>query len=311
MLVDTIIQVSGLSKVYSGSNVVALKNVSLEIRRGEIFALLGRNGAGKSTLINVVCGILKPTAGSIRIDDGDVHRKPRLTRAAVGLMPQELVVDCHQTIWQSVKFSRGLFGKPPNDRHLEGVLRDLVLWDKRNSKLMTLSGGMKRRVMIAKALAHEPKVLFLDEPTAGVDLELRHTLWGVVNSLRETGVTIVLTTHYIEEAEEMADRVGVMRDGELILVKDKTALMEELGRKTLILRLRHPLAHVPCELQGTGWRLSADGLALELSMRARDGGQDIADLLRGMALCSVSITDIDTVKTSLQEVYVELLRQPR
>jgi ABC-2 type transport system ATP-binding protein len=309
-LLDSIIQISGLSKVYSDSHVIALKNVTLEIRRGEIFSLLGRNGAGKSTLINAVCGILTPTAGTIRIDDRDAHREPRQARAAVGLTPQELVIDWHQTVWRSVKFSRGVFGKPPNDCYLEKVLRDLVLWEKRDAKLSTLSGGMKRRVMIAKALAHEPKILFLDEPTAGVDLELRHTLWGIVKSLRERGVTIVLTTHYIEEAEEMADRVGVMREGELIVVEDKKALMEELGRKILILRLEHPLVHLPRELQGTGWTLSAGGLALELSMSKRDGWQNITDLVHGLSRCGEIIRDIDTVKSSLQEVYVELLRRP-
>src|SRR5476649_2200048 len=240
----SIVSISGLSKTYAGG-FQALKRIDLEIRRGEIFALLGPNGAGKTTLISIICGIVKASEGSVTADGHDIVRDYRAARSKIGLVPQELSTDAFETVWATVKFSRGLFGKPPNPAHLEKVLRDLSLWDKKDSKIMTLSGGMKRRVLIAKALSHEPKILFLDEPTAGVDVELRRDMWRMVRDLRDTGVTIILTTHYIEEAEEMADRVGVISKGELILVEDRKELMRKLGKKRLTLTLTAPLAQIP------------------------------------------------------------------
>src|SRR2546423_12062345 len=256
-----IVTVTGVSKTYS-SGLQALKRIDLTIRRGEILALLGPNGAGKTTLINIICGIVTPSAGSVVADGHDIVHDYRAARRKIGLVPQELHTDAFESVWATVRFSRGLFGKAPDPAYCERVLRDLSLWDKKNSKILTLSGGMKRRVMIAKALSHEPRILFLDEPTAGVDVELRRQMWDLVQRLREGGVTIILTTHYIEEAEEMADRIGVIRKGELILVEDKIALMQELGKKQLRLHLQHQLARIPAEFAGQQLELSADGLTL-------------------------------------------------
>ena len=258
---EAIISVSNLVKTYA-SGFQALKGADLEIRRGEIFALLGPNGAGKTTLINIVCGIVNPTSGTVTADGHDILRDYRAARSKIGLVPQEIANDAFESVWATVRFSRGLFGRPPNPAHLEKVLRDLSLWDKKDSSILTLSGGMKRRVMIAKALAHEPQILFLDEPTAGVDVELRRDMWEMVRSLRANGVTIILTTHYIEEAEEMADRIGVMNKGEIILVEDKHTLMRKLGRKQLILQLQSPLNGIPPELSNRKLELSADGTQL-------------------------------------------------
>src|SRR5918998_1387639 len=258
VLLQPIVSVSDLSKTYA-SGLKALKDINLEIRRGEIFALLGPNGAGKTTLINIICGIVNPTRGVVLADGHDIISDYRAARALIGLVPQELTTDAFETVWATCNFSRGLFGKPKDPGYIEKVLRDLSLWDKKDSKIMTLSGGMKRRVMIAKALSHEPKILFLDEPTAGVDVELRRDMWNMVRSLRESGVTIILTTHYIDEAEEMADRVGVISKGELILVEDKVELMKKLGKKQLTLNLAEPLTAVPPELSDWNLTLKADG----------------------------------------------------
>src|SRR5687768_17542263 len=262
-----LLSISHLSKSYA-SGLKALKDVSLEIRRGEIFALLGPNGAGKTTLINIVCGIVRPTSGSVTVDGRDIQRDYRYSRAKIGLVPQELHTDMFETVWGTVSFSRGLSGHPPDPEHLENVLRDLSLWDKRNDKIMTLSGGMKRRVLIAKALAHEPEILFLDEPTAGVDVELRREMWALVRGLRDRGVTIILTTHYIQEAEEMADRIGVIDHGKLILVEDKTELMKKLGKKELTLELAAPLAALPAELGAWKLELRNGGHRLALTYEA-------------------------------------------
>src|SRR6187455_214931 len=261
---SVILSVSDLSKTYA-SGFEALKHVNLDIRRGEIFALLGPNGAGKTTLINIVCGIVRPGEGTVTVDGRDIQRDYRVTRARVGLVPQELHTDMFETVWGTTRFSRGLFGRAPNPAHLERVLRDLSLWEKRHDKIMTLSGGMKRRVLIAKALAHEPEILFLDEPTAGVDVELRRDMWALVRKLRDSGVTIILTTHYIDEAEEMADRIGVISKGELIVVEEKTALMRKLGKKQLTLQLQAPLQAIPAGLAGLPLELAKDGSELVYS----------------------------------------------
>ena len=257
-----IVSIQGLSKTYAGG-FQALKQVDLQIRRGEIFALLGPNGAGKTTQISIVCGIVTASSGSVRVDGHDIVRDYRAARASIGLVPQELATDAFETVWATVRFSRGLFGKPANAAYLETVLRELSLWDKRHNKISTLSGGMKRRVLIAKALAHEPRILFLDEPTAGVDVELRHDMWQMVRRLREQGTTVILTTHYIEEAEEMADRIGVISNGELIVVEDKAVLMRKLGKKQLTLELRAPLEKIPDALAGLKLELTNDGSSLE------------------------------------------------
>src|SRR3712207_226900 len=262
VLLQPIISVANLSKTYA-SGLQALKDIDLEIRRGEIFALLGPNGAGKTTLINIICGIVNPTRGVVLADGHDIISKYRAARSLIGLVPQELVTDAFETVWATVTFSRGLFGKPPNPDYIEKVLRNLSLWEKRDSKIMTLSGGMKRRVMIAKALSHEPQILFLDEPSAGVDVELRQDMWEMVGALRATGVTIILTTHYIVEAEEMADRIGVINNGEIILVEDKTELMRKLGTKQLTLQLHDKLTGLPSELAGYRLELAADGSELD------------------------------------------------
>ncbi|MDB5417945.1 MAG: ABC-type multidrug transport system, ATPase component, partial [Phenylobacterium sp.] len=298
-----IIQIEGLSKTYAGG-FQALKNVSLEIGQGEIFALLGPNGAGKTTLIGITCGLVRPTSGKVTADGHDIIRDYRAARAKIGLVPQELSTDAFETVWDTVKFSRGLFGKPPNPAHLEKVLRDLSLWDKKDAKIMALSGGMKRRVMIAKALSHEPKILFLDEPTAGVDVELRRDMWEMVRGLREKGVTIILTTHYIEEAEEMADRVGVISKGELILVEDKRVLMQKLGKKQLTLHLQEPLKAVPEGLTQYDLELAAEGAELTYTFDAQAEHTGIAELLRELAGRGVDFKDLQTQQSSLEEIFV-------
>jgi ABC-2 type transport system ATP-binding protein len=281
-VVDPIISVSQLSKTYK-SGFQALRDVNLEIRRGEIFALLGPNGAGKTTLIGIICGIVNATRGTVIADGHDIVKDYRVARTKIGLVPQELSTDMFETVWATVSFSRGLFGKPKNDSYIEKVLRDLSLWEKRNNKIMTLSGGMKRRVLIAKALSHEPRILFLDEPTAGVDVELRRDMWKMVRSLRETGVTVILTTHYIEEAEEMADRIGVINKGELVLVEEKTALMQKLGKKELSLVLQRPLDAIPAALASYRLELSADRTRLVYTFDAEEERSRIAVLLRELA----------------------------
>ena len=305
---DPIISIRNLGKTYA-SGLVALREVDLDIRRGEIFALLGPNGAGKTTLINIVCGIVNASEGQVEVDGHDIRRDFRAARALVGLVPQELSTDAFETVWATVRFSRGLFGKPRNDAHLEKVLRALSLWDKRNNKIMTLSGGMKRRVLIAKALSHEPRLLFLDEPTAGVDVELRRDMWQMVRELRESGVTIILTTHYIEEAEEMADRIGVIRRGELILVEDKDVLMRKLGKKQLTLTLQEPLATLPGELADLPLELAQDGHALVYTFDAQAEDSGIARLLQRLAAAGVVFKDLHSSESSLEEIFVSLVHE--
>ena len=302
-----IISIEGLSKTYAGG-FQALKDVDLTIGKGEIFALLGPNGAGKTTLIGIVCGLVNPTAGRVIADGHDVVREFRAARAKIGLVPQEISTDAFERVWDTVRFSRGLFGKPPNPAHLEKVLKDLSLWDKKDEKIMALSGGMKRRVMIAKALSHEPTILFLDEPTAGVDVELRRDMWEMVRGLRENGVTIILTTHYIEEAEEMADRVGVIHRGELILVEEKTALMRKLGKKQLTLHLQEPLAAVPPGLDGYQLELAAEGGELIYTFDAQAETTGIAELLRALSAKGIDFKDLQTAESSLEEIFVSLVR---
>ena len=303
-----ILSIRQLGKTYA-SGFQALKAVDLDIRRGEIFALLGPNGAGKTTLINIVCGIVNASEGQVEVDGHDIRRDFRAARALVGLVPQELSTDAFETVWATVRFSRGLFGKPRNDAHLEKVLRALSLWDKRNNKIMTLSGGMKRRVLIAKALSHEPRLLFLDEPTAGVDVELRRDMWQMVRELRESGVTIILTTHYIEEAEEMADRIGVIRRGELILVEDKDVLMRKLGKKQLTLTLQEPLATLPGELADLPLELAQDGHALVYTFDAQAEDSGIARLLQRLAAAGVVFKDLHSSESSLEEIFVSLVHE--
>ena len=301
-----IIRISGLGKTYD-TGFQALKSVDLDIQPGEIFALLGPNGAGKTTLIGAVCGIVRPTAGTIMVDGFDNQTEYREARARVGLVPQELHTDSFETVWATVRHSRGLFGKPPNDALIERVLRDLSLWDKRNNKMVTLSGGMKRRVMIAKALSHEPKILFLDEPTAGVDVELRRDMWSMVERLRAEGVTIILTTHYIEEAEELADRIGVISKGEIILVEDKAALMQKLGSKELQVELQAPLKEIPAVLAAYHLELSEDGLRLTYRFDARREGTGIPDLMRQLATSGLDFRDLQTKQSSLEDIFVTLV----
>jgi len=305
---DPIIAVSGLNKVYA-SGFHALRNVDLQIKRGEIFALLGPNGAGKTTLINIICGIVRPGAGSVLADGHDVVRDFRAARAKIGLVPQEIAVDAFEQVWNTVRFSRGLFGKKPDNGYLEKILRDLSLWDKRDAKIMTLSGGMKRRLLIAKALSHEPTILFLDEPTAGVDVELRRDMWDMVRALRDRGVTIILTTHYIEEAEEMADRVGVINKGEIILVENKAALMAKLGKKVLILALKAPMQKLPAAVSDEGLSLSADGLELTYTFDARGHVTGIPDLLKRLAESGIEFKDLQTKVSSLEEIFVDLVKE--
>ncbi|MFC5421404.1 ABC transporter ATP-binding protein [Bosea eneae] len=302
-----IIQISGLSKTYA-SGFQALKTVDLDIRRGEIFALLGPNGAGKTTLISIVCGIVNPSTGTVLADGHDIIRDYRAARSRIGLVPQELTTDAFETVWATVSFSRGLFGKPKNPAIVEQVLRDLSLWDKRDSKIMTLSGGMKRRVLIAKALAHEPQILFLDEPTAGVDVELRQDMWKLVRRLRDDGVTIILTTHYIEEAEEMADRVGVISNGEIILVEDKAELMRKLGQKQLTLHLQAPLAAVPEALSRYGLALQAEGAELVYTYDTKAERTGITALMKDLAEAGIRFSDLRTSQSSLEDIFVGLLR---
>ena len=305
-----IISVAGLTKTYA-SGFKALEETDLDIRRGEIFALLGPNGAGKTTLINIICGIVNPTQGVALVGGHDIVREYRAARSMIGLVPQELTTDAFETVWATVSFSRGLFGKPRNPGYVEKVLRTLSLWDKKDSKIMTLSGGMKRRVMIAKALSHEPQVLFLDEPTAGVDVELRKDMWQMVRQLRESGVTIVLTTHYIAEAEEMADRVGVINKGEIMLVEDKNELMRKLGKKQLTLHLHNRLDEVPSELSGYGLELASEGSELVYTYDSQAGRTDIADLLADLDRAGVTFEDLQTKQSSLEEIFVDLVREKR
>ncbi|WP_028670759.1 ABC transporter ATP-binding protein [Saccharospirillum impatiens] len=301
-----IISVQGLNKTYA-SGFEALKNLDLDINTGEIFALLGPNGAGKTTLISIICGIANPTRGTVTADGHDILTDFRQARAKIGLVPQELATDAFETVWATVNFSRGLFGKAPNPAHLEKILRQLSLWDKRNSKIKALSGGMKRRVMIAKALSHEPKILFLDEPTAGVDVELRRDMWEMVRGLREQGVTIILTTHYIEEAEEMADRIGVISNGEIILVEEKTALMRKLGKKQLTLSLREPLANVPDSLAAMPLTLSEDGRELNYNFDTEQEHSGISELLKELDSQGVEFRDLRTRESSLEDIFVGLV----
>jgi len=302
----SIISVSNVSKTYA-SGYEALKRVDLEIRRGEIFALLGPNGAGKTTLINIVCGIVNPSSGTVMADGHDIVSDFRAARSKIGLVPQELHTDAFETVWATVNFSRGLFGKAPNPVHVEKVLRDLSLWDKKDNKIMTLSGGMKRRVLIAKALSHEPQILFLDEPTAGVDVELRHDMWQMVRSLREKGVTIILTTHYIEEAEDMADRIGVISKGELILVEDKAVLMRKLGKKQLTLHLQQPLPRIPEELAALPLDLAEDGHALVYTFDTQGDETGIATLLRRLGEHGIDFKDLHSSESSLEDIFVSLV----
>ncbi|MBP6338752.1 MAG: ABC transporter ATP-binding protein [Vitreoscilla sp.] len=305
-----ILTVSQLSKTYA-SGFCALKNINLEIAKGEIFALLGPNGAGKTTLISIVCGIVNATTGEVTVAGHDIRRDYRAARSLIGLVPQELTTDAFETVWNAVTFSRGLFGKAPNPAHIEQVLRALSLWDKKDNKIMTLSGGMKRRLLIAKALSHEPQILFLDEPTAGVDVELRRDMWQLVRSLQATGVTIILTTHYIDEAEEMADRIGVIRKGEIILVEDKTELMRKLGRKQLALQLAQPLAQIPPGLQAYALALSADGHALTYTYDAQAEQLGIAQLLQDLNAAGIAFKDLQTTQSSLEDIFVSLVRAPQ
>ena len=305
-----IISIQNLTKTYA-SGFQALKGVDLDIHRGEIFALLGPNGAGKTTLIGIVCGIVNASTGSVVVDGHDIVADWRAARTIIGLVPQEISTDAFESVWATMAFSRGLFGKAPDPAHLERVLRTLSLWDKRDAKIMTLSGGMKRRVMIAKALAHEPTVLFLDEPTAGVDVELRRDMWNVVRGLRESGVTIVLTTHYIEEAEEMADRIGVISAGELVVVEEKAVLMRKLGKKQLTLQLPQPLAAVPAELAGLPLELADDGHALVYTFDAQADATGIGALLRRLDELGIVPRDLHTHESSLEEIFVDLVHRDR
>ena len=305
-----VVSVSHLSKTYA-SGFQALKDINLEIRHGEIFALLGPNGAGKTTLISVICGIVNPTKGEILAGGHDIITEYRAARSMIGLVPQELTTDAFETVRATVAFSRGLFGRKPSPDYVEKVLRDLSLWDKRDDKIMTLSGGMKRRVMIAKALSHEPRILFLDEPTAGVDVELRREMWELVRSLRETGVTIILTTHYIVEAEEMADRIGVINNGEIVLVEEKAELMRKLGKKQLTLQLNDALDGIPGELSGYNLELGSDGYELIYTYDTQTGRTDIAALLSDLGGTGIKFRDLQTKQSSLEEIFVSLVREER
>jgi ABC-2 type transport system ATP-binding protein len=305
--VAPVISIQQLSKTYA-SGQPALRNINLDIRRGEIFALLGPNGAGKTTLISIVCGIVNPGSGTVLVGGHDIVRDYRASRGQIGLVPQELFNDVFETVWATLKFSRGLFGKAPNPAYLEQVLRDLSLWDKRDAKIFELSGGMKRRVMIAKALSHEPTILFLDEPTAGVDVELRRDMWAMVRRLRERGVTIILTTHYIEEAEEMADRIGVISKGEIILVEDKHVLMQRLGKKQLSLQLKQPLELIPAALADYRLELTDSGHELVFSFDGQQEHTGIAELLRDLAAHGIEFKDLKSSESSLEEIFINLLR---
>jgi len=305
-----ILSISGLQKTYA-SGFTALKNVNLDIERGEIFALLGPNGAGKTTLISIVCGTVNATAGKVMVDGHDWQRDWRNVRARIGLVPQELTVDTFESVWATVSFSRGLFGKPRNDEMVEKILRQLSLWDKKDAKIMTLSGGMKRRVMIAKALSHEPEILFLDEPTAGVDVELRRGMWDVVRELRAGGVTVILTTHYIQEAEEMADRIGIINNGEIILVEKKAALMKKLGKKQLMLTLNDKLDKVPPKLKEFGLDLAEDGSQLVYTFDSSKETASIPALLKRVDEAGLGYTDIEMQESSLEDIFVDLVRRKK
>jgi ABC-2 type transport system ATP-binding protein len=304
----SIISVSKLSKTYA-SGFQALKNIDLEIVRGEIFALLGPNGAGKTTLISTICGIVNPSAGSVVVDGHDIITDFRAARSMIGLVPQELTTDAFESVWNTVSFSRGLFGKPANPAHIEKVLKDLSLWGKKDNKVMTLSGGMKRRLLIAKALSHEPQILFLDEPTAGVDVELRKDMWELVRSLRAGGATIILTTHYIDEAEEMADRVGVISKGEIILVENKVELMHKLGKKQLALQLQHAIERVPAELAGYRLDLASNGNELIYTYDTQGDRPNIAALLADLDRAGIRFKDLQTTQSSLEDIFVSLVRE--
>jgi ABC-2 type transport system ATP-binding protein len=303
-----VISVSNLSKTYA-SGFQALKSIHLDIRRGEIFALLGPNGAGKTTLISIICGIVTPSEGAVSVDGHDIVTDYRAARSMIGLVPQELTTDAFETVWATVTFSRGLFGKPANPDHIAKVLKDLSLWDKKDSKIMTLSGGMKRRVLIAKALSHEPQILFLDEPTAGVDVELRKGMWQVVRSLRASGVTIILTTHYIDEAEEMADRIGVINKGEIILVEEKAELMHKLGKKQLTLQLHNKLDAIPAKLAAHRLDLTADGDELIYTYDTQGERTGITALLNDLNHAGIRFRDLNTSQSSLEDIFVDLVRQ--
>jgi len=305
--VAPVISIQQLSKTYASGH-PALRNINLDIRKGEIFALLGPNGAGKTTLISIVCGIVNPGSGTVQVGGYDIVRDYRASRGQIGLVPQELFNDVFETVWATLKFSRGLFGKAPNPAYLEQVLRDLSLWDKKDAKIFELSGGMKRRVMIAKALSHEPTVLFLDEPTAGVDVELRRDMWAMVRRLRERGVTIILTTHYIEEAEEMADRIGVISKGEIILVEDKQVLMQRLGKKQLTLQLKQPLSLIPVALAPYALELADDGHELVFNFDGQREQTGIAELLRDLTAHGIEFKDLKSSESSLEDIFVNLLR---
>ena len=305
---DSIITIAGLGKTYKGG-FEALKKIDLEIKRGEIFALLGPNGAGKTTLIGIVCGLVRPSGGTVVANGHDIVKDFRAARSEIGLVPQELATDMFITVWDTVTFSRGLFGKTPDKKIVEKVLRDLSLWDKKDNKIATLSGGMKRRVLIAKALSHEPKILFLDEPTAGVDVELRRDMWEMVRKLRAQGVTIILTTHYIEEAEEMADRIGVINKGEIILVEEKHALMRKLGQTKVTIGLKHPLTAVPPGLEAWPLKLSDDGLTLSLSLTGEtdESEGDAASLIKKLAVLDIDFKSVDMSRSSLEDIFVGLV----
>ena len=305
---EPIIKIENLTKTYA-SGLQALKNVDLEIRRGEIFALLGPNGAGKTTLISVICGMVTPSEGSVSVDGHDILSDYRAARSKIGLVPQELSTDTFESVFATINFSRGLFGKPANPAFMEKILKDLSLWEKKDARIMTLSGGMKRRVLIAKALSHEPTILFLDEPTAGVDVELRRDMWEMVHRLRESGVTIILTTHYIEEAEEMADRIGVINKGEIIMVEEKATLMNQLGKKQLTLNLQNPLNEIPSDLKGYALELSEAGDVLVYTFDSREEHTGIPELLRQLGEHGIDFKDLHSAQTSLEDIFVNLVKE--
>ena len=304
------INISNVSKTYA-TGFSALTNINLEVRQGEIFALLGPNGAGKTTLISLICGIVTPSTGSVTIDGFDHIKQYRQARARVGLVPQEISTDMFETVWNTVSFSRGLFGKPANPALIEKILKDLSLWDKKDSKIIRLSGGMKRRVMIAKALSHEPRVLFLDEPTAGVDVSLRRDMWQLVKALKQTGVTIILTTHYIEEAEEMADRIGIITKGKILLVEETSQLMKKLGKKQLVLQLTSPLSTIPVDLDKAGLSLASDGLELIYTYDATNNDVGITELLTRLGQANIHFKDLHTTESSLEDIFVSLTSNER
>jgi len=305
-----IISVKNLSKTFEGG-FQALDDASLDIEKGEIFALLGPNGAGKTTMIGIICGLVSPSSGTITVDGHDIIKDYRATRSAIGLVPQEMALDIFGTVWRTVSFSRGIFGAPKDDAHIEKVLKSLSLWDKKDNRVMELSGGMKRRVMIAKALSHNPRILFLDEPTAGVDVELRKEMWEMVRALREDGVTVILTTHYIEEAEEMADRVGVINKGKIILVEDKNELMRKLGKKQLTLQLKKPLKSIPAKLKAHDLELSEDGTSLNFTYDTQASRTGITKLLADLGDAKISFNDLDTTQSSLEDIFVHLVEESR